>query len=291
MTNTKILTDKMFMEDSVIVPNHRTFWVRTQIIGGYGLHKNKFGVSELDEVVFETENMVPLIGVQYAMEQLFGVKGPIPAPTLNNVSGIGTQSSVLTSSNGMPYPYGHRVCLFGIGMGGAKSNNIEANEVNYNETDVSTPIPFRYTNDIITGTDATKYYGRKDIDGITAYFLKEFDADPTIHHVYKNGINGEDGDEIDSTYFTNDKGYGVESFAEASLTISKQDVREWFERPNNIDIPRFNSIGLYSAVKDTATSSANPDYAQIQLFSKLNIPTETLTLTKDMKILYRTYGA
>ena len=47
----KILTDRLMYTDSVKPSSHpRTLWAKTQIIGGYGLHKNKYGISELDEV-------------------------------------------------------------------------------------------------------------------------------------------------------------------------------------------------------------------------------------------------
>ena len=59
-----------------------------------------------------------------------------------------------------------------------------------------------------------------------------------------------------------------------------------------------NSIALYSAVYDDG-AKLNPadknelkgDYADIHLFSKLNIPTEPMSLTKDMHIIYRVYGS
>ena len=284
----KILKDNVSMEDKIIDSKYSPgLWAKTQIIGGYGLHKNKLGISELDEVVFETTNMVPLIGVQYAMEMIFGVKGPIPIPTLNDIYQIGAQGSTVSPSGGMPYPYGQRVCLFGVGTGGAAENNITALDVKYNETFISDMVPIRFTNESLPETEVNMYYGKKIIDDTYAYYLKRFDTDPIIRHLYKNGEEGEDGSEVDSTYFSSTTDVGVETFVENCLTISKKDVREWFDHNGNIEETRINSLALFTATYDSYAG----DYSNIQLFSKLNIPTEPLSLTKDMKIIYRVYGS
>ena len=287
----KLLTDHLMYEDSVTPSKHpRTLWARTQIIGGYGLHKNKNGISELDEVVFETENMVPLVGVQYAMEVLFGVKGPLTIPTLNS-QGIGSQTPVTDPQ--VPYPKGQYVCLFGVGTGGAKEeNNLSTLEVRYNETYIKDMIPFRFTNLPLPASDATKYYGRKQYTvgdaAITAYFLKKFETDPVIYHLYKDGEEGEDGTAVSSDYFNSDTiTTGVQSFTECVLSITKKDIREWFDTYGNVEVPRVNSIALFTAIYNRN----DDDYSNIQLFSKLNIPTEPLSLVKDMNILYRVYGA
>lgn len=286
--NKKVLKDNISIKDKLANSGHApTLWARTKIICGYGLHKNEFGISELDEVVFSGENMVPIGGVQYAMEMIFGAKGSLLIPSLNDTYQIGAQGSSVAPSGGMPYPYGQKVCLFGIGTGGAAENNLTALEVKYNEYGIVDMIPFRYTNESLSSADASKYYGKKIIDNTTAYFLKKFDTEPIIKHLYKNGEEGEDGSEVDSTIYTSSSELGIESFTEACLTITKKDVREWFEANGKIEESRVNSIALFTAVYD----SEQNDYANIQMFSKLNIPTEPLSLTKDMNIIYRVYGA
>ena len=309
--NSKIIKDGMMINDGISSNKlHRSnLWARTRIIGGYDLRTDERGISSLGEVVFDTENLVPIGGVHYAMQMIFGTEGiiensqidkKITIPTLNAEKGIGAQTAILgkevagtTSPEGknisMPYPYGQRVCLFGIGDQGASENNLTALEVKYNEWDVSHMIPFRYTNDALSDQDVSKYFGKKKEDDIIAYYLKRFDNEPQIYHFYKNGVEGEDGDEIDSdTIWTSMKGdTGIESFTECRLTISKKDVREWFDAHGEIENARVNSIGLFSAIYNPEEE----DYSNIQLFSKLNIPTEPLSLMKDMNIIYRVYGA
>lgn len=287
MANKLNLRDNMHMNDKVGNSHPKSLWKKTEIIGGYGLYTDDKGISQLKEVVFSTENLVPLGGVQYAMESIFGVKGPVTVPTLNDAYGIGAIGSTIAPSGGLPYAYGQKVCLFGIGTGGAAENNLSVLDVKYNENNIVDMVPFRYTNEYLASSDQGKYYGKKNVDGIQAYFLKAFDQDAVIRHLYKNGEEGEDGSEVDSSIWDSTSEIGIESFVEMQLTISKKDVREWFEAQGNIEECRVNSIGLYTAVYDATLK----DYANIQLFSKLNIPTEPLALTKDMNIIYRVYGA
>ena len=283
------LSDNFCMNDTTSnkASHPQTLWARTQILGGYGKYINESGVSDLKEIVFEESNIVPIGGVQFAMEQIFGAKGSIEIPKLNDVMQIGAQESNVTPSNGMPYPYGQRVCLFGVGTGGAAENNITVLKDKYNEYIIPDMIPFRFSSEELSEADRVKYFGKKEIDDVTAYYLKKFDSEPVIRHVFKNGEDGEDGSEVDATYFNSATETGVSSFTESCLTINKKDIREWFKYNGNIEDSRVNTIGLFSAVYD----SANNDYANIQLFSKLNIPTEPLSLTKDMNIIYRVYGA
>lgn len=300
MENIIRVNDELCLSQDSIAHQHIPgLWAKTRIIGGYGVHKNEYGVSELDEVVFETTNMVPLSGVQYAMETLFGVKGPvINVPRLDDVeTGIGKYNEDLRTGGviegtgvQMPYQYGQRVCLFGVGTGGAGDNPLSAKEVKYTEGKIDSMVPFRYTTDVLVYDNTSiygKYYGRKDDGNIKAYYLKSFDEEPKIHHCYKNGIDDTDGKEIDySIVYNQESTNGIETFTQMQLTISKEDIREYFSY-NGVEQPRINSIGLFTAVYDEQAG----DYSNIMLFSKFNIPTEPLSLEKSMTILYRVYGA
>ena len=286
----KHLSDSFSMKDKVGGAHHHrpTLWAYTQIIGGYGLHTNpKTGMSELDEVVFETENMVPIGGVQFAMEQIFGVTGPLTVPSLCTTDGIGATDSTMAGSGGNPHPYGTKVCLFGIGVEGAGENNLTANEVTYLESAVSGMVPFRYTNQALSDEDKKKYFGKKTVKETQAYYLKTFDGPAVIHNYRASNIDGEDGDEVTSDAFDTTYDKTIQSLTEMNLTISKKDIKEWFTADGNVENSRVNSIALYSAVYDTNKG----DYTDIHMFSKLNIPTEPMSLTKDMHVIYRVYGS
>lgn len=302
----KTLNDRFSMNDKVGIGNdhhHRnTLWARTQIIGGYGLHKNpETGLSELDEVVFETENMVPIGGVQFAMEQIFGVKGSLTEiPSLNKDLGIAAGATVKPTAPN-PHAYGTKVCLFGIGVSGSAENNLTAKEVKYRDSAVDGMVPFRYTNETLSADDQKLYFGKvkKADTNTTAYYLKRFDGEPVIKHYYDDSTeDGVDGSEVKNDVFTKDYGKQIQTLTEMNLIISKKDIKEWFTAQGNVEESRVNSIALYSAVYD-ANAKLNPsdknelmgDYADIHLFSKLNIPTEPMSLTKDMHIIYRVYGS
>lgn len=292
MSNKLRISDRMFLEDSVGDSPRSGFWARTQIIGGYGLKHTKTGICFLDEVIFEEENMVPLTGVQYAMEMIFGVKGTLELKTLNQTMQIGAQGSALAPSQNMPYPYGQRVCLFGVGTGGTEADNKTVKAVKYNDVNVSNMVPIRYTNDSLSSADQKKYFGKKEVSGTTAYYLKAFDTEPAIKHVYKNMSaeydEWDEHDPVTGDVFDGDLGTKViMSFAEQTLTLGKNDLKEWAKAQGGVEDCIVNSIGLFSGVHDASKS----DYANIMLFSKLNVRTEPFSGHKDMTIIYRVYGA
>ena len=168
--------------------------------------------------------------------------------------------------------------MFGVGTGGAAENNSTVHDVKYHESDIKDMIPFRYTNAGLNGSDANKYFGRKEVNGEIAYYLKRFDTEPQIRHLWKDGEEGEDGSEVDSTVFNTSRNEHIESFTEVLLTITKKDVKEWFKANGGIENTRINSIALFTGVYN----SDDDDYQMIKLFSKLNIPTEPLSLAKEL---------
>lgn len=287
--NTNIsISDKIAVHD---IDHSKGLWAKTQILGGYDRYVDDHGVSQLGETVFSRTNMVPLGGVQYVMEQLFKVPGSIPVGYLNAQSamGYGSQSNTPAPA-GAVYPATHKVCLFGVGIGGAGSNTTTAYDVKYNERNLANPVPFKFTT-ALSGTDVGKYFGKKSmtVAGVAdnAYYLKAFDSDPTIKHLWKDGVDYEDGTEVGSDVFSSTRTDGIQSFTEILMTVTKDDVREWFEANGNIEEMRINEIALFTGVYN----SIDDDYEKIMMFSKLNIPTEPLSVSKDMNIIYRVFGS
>lgn len=288
--NTRLLKDFLLMGDGIgKAKSHQSnLFVRTQVLVGYGRYTDKNGISQLNEVCLEEENMVLIGGVQYALEQLLGIKGPIEVGTLNASMGIGSQSSTLPTS-GLPHQIGHKVCLFGVGTGGAGDNIRVINPVKYNEREIVDMIPFRYTNDILLSAENDMYFGKKLVNGTMAYYLKRFDQIPEIKHLWKDGDPDqfEDGTEVDSTVFSSTREEKIESFAEILLTVGKKDIKEWFNSAGHIEDARFNSLGLFTGYYN----ETDKDYESIVELSKLNIPTESLSLVKDLQIIYRLFGS
>ena len=272
----------------------------------------------LNEVCFDDSNMVPIGGVQYAFEKIFEVKGPLEADTMYTQMGIGSpdkatdQYPIYTHpvpgateedrDRRLPHPYGHRVCLFGVGITGNAENNLIVPTVDYKEHSITMNrsttdgtilegimIPFRFTDSDLTEAEQLKYFGKKyDVEtGNIAYYLKEFETDPEIKHYWNTGEEDEYVEAVDNTVWSSDRGTQIDSFTEILLKVSKKDVKEWFEHLGNIDITRINTIALFTGYYN----AENADYENVTMFSKLTIPVEHLSLSKDLDIIYRVYGS
>lgn len=322
--NKKIHNDHLIFNDQ-IAGQAKGLWARTEVIAGYGLTRNKDGISDLGEVVFRTRNMVPIGGVQYAMEKIFGVTtDQIAVPSLYELTGIGLPDTANPGSSAderfltpdgeksVIYRLGHNVCLFGVGITGSAENTITEYKVDYREnaidmhktlTDntvlVGEMLPFRYTSETLTATERKNYFGKKTgSDGKTGFYLKRFEQPAEIYHVRKTGEEIEDEEErqlVSSSEvweYTNGIN-NVETYTEMVLKISKKDIKQWFIEIEQEDKARINTLALYSGrfVKNTDDPTDDGDYEDVYMFSKLCIPTEPLSLTKDLEIIYRVYGS
>ena len=294
MSDTRILNDRIcFKKEELDIHASSGIWAKTEILCSNGeVINNPTGKSSFAPgcPFTKSKNMVPIGGVEYVFEKLFGVAG--------------TQFEV-------PTLYGHLVQLFGIGITGTAENDITVYPVDYREKSITlsrvtkdglslkgTMVPFRYTAEQLSSVERQRYFGKKaEDDGNTAYYLKRFESDPVIKHVWVTGEDYEDGDERlvsssevwDNTVGTNT----VESFTEIILKVSKQDVKEWFVNLEQEDRTRINTIALFNGrfVKNDDDPTDYGDYEDVRLFSKLNIPVEFLSLSKDLNIIYRIYGA
>ena len=79
----------------------------------------------------------------------------------------------------------------------------------------------------------------------------------------------------------------IQSLAEIQLKITEKDIKEYFNITGRIDEPRFNAVALFYA----DWNDDQQDYENVRLFSKLYIPTENVSLSKDLDLIYRVYEA
>ena len=311
----KIVKDRFSFNDKISTSG---IWARTEIIGGYGdVILNPTGKSSLGEVCFRSHNIVPIGGVSYVMQQMFGVPDEqISVPTLYTANGIGIPNSAIPTDtyetpNGAKsiiYRYGHCVQLFGVGITGTGENDVSIYHPDYRENNITmtkvnsdgltvtgTLLPFRYTTETLDTTERKQYFGKKvDTDGVTGYYLKKFETDPVIKHIWKTGEDVEEEELVsDADIWTNMSGLNaVESFTEIYLKISKKDVKEWFISIEQEDRTRINTLALFNGQFIPGTDPSDyGDYRDVRLFSKLCINPEYLNLSKDLNILYRVYGA
>lgn len=249
--------------------------LRTKIIGLDTLTGDK---------LFETENQIVLGGALFILEKCFNVEAPITVEYLNNIMGINTGEPIEEK-----YPKETCVCLFGVGTGGCGDASRSVVDVKYYEREIFDMIPFRITDEEFTGADVNKYwFKRYEENGNISYFLKSFENKPEIKVLWKDGEEGEDGSEVDSNVHNTQRTEPIETFVEMILKINKKDCREFFEINGDIEAARVNSIGLFTGILST-NEYGEPDYKQVKLFSKLNIPNEMLVLSKDITIVYRIY--
>lgn len=312
--NTIYLEDRVSLKDNRSA--HPGLWAKTEVIAGYGRHRTADKGSYLDKVLFKKSNMVPIGGVQYVMEKLFNVAGQVNTGYISDPDfpfpfGADTDTSLntiidpKTGKTIAPYSPQHHVCMFGVGTGGAPENSVSATDVEYNERSLVQPIPFRIVSatdpdnyPALTSTESSMYWGKKvfdelgDASAVTAYYMKAFDTDPEIIHLWRDNPDpDEDGTNVTeagaSSVFSSSRTEGIESFTELNLTISKKDLKQYFTAIGMPESARINELALYCAELD----SSRGDYTNIKLFSKLNFQTEPLSTTKDMEIIYRVYGS
>ena len=288
MNRTIHLQDRVGMQDPLSFTRHvskKAPTFRTEILGGYDLIENPTGKSSLGETLFTAENETVLGGALFTLEKLFNVQSPLSIATLNEIKGIANTGTPITEI----YPKGTAVCLFGVGIGGAGDTISSVYPVKFQEREIIDMIPFRITDQPLTTPDDQKYWFRElRGDGKTAYYLKNFETEPTIKVLWKDGEGGEDGSEVESGVENSTRTEPIETFIEIILKVNKKDCREYFELNGNVEQTRVNTIGLFTGIKGTLEDGST-DYKQVKLFSKLNINNEMLVTQKDLTIVYRIY--
>jgi hypothetical protein len=281
------LNDNINSTDKVAsAPAKKVEPLRVDSMQGKVLKTKIIGLDTLTgDKLFEGENQIVLGGALFILEKVFNVtpKG-IYVDFLNDIMGICTNSPIEEI-----YPRETGVCLFGVGTGGCGDASRSVVDVDYKEREIMDMIPFRITDEELTGEDVNKYWFRRhEADGKTSYFLKSFEYQPEIKVLWKDGQEGEDGSEVSSGVHTSERNEPIETFVEMILKINKKDCREFFEMNGEVEAARINSIGLFTGVLST-DENGDPEYKQVKLFSKLNIPNEMLVLSKDITIVYRIF--
>lgn len=278
MDNTVInISDNITQVDALapVRVKHPSPYTRTRVIG----------VDEFGNKLFNEENQVVLGGSLFTLEKVWGVQSSLNVDTLNQIMGIATTGAPVLNKNET------FVCLFGLGYGGCGDTIKSVKDVKYYEREVFDMVPFRVTDQPLTSEEATQYFFKKDSEnGRTAYYLKKFEKAPKIHSLWKDGPQDEDGSIVEDGVHNTTRTEPIETFIEMHLKISKNDIREYFELTGGIEEARINSIGLFTGVL-CDLGNGNFDFKDVTLFSKLNIPNESLVISKTMDIYYRVYAS
>ena len=326
--DTRRIKDRITLSDDL---KRSGLWADTEVICGYGYHgsNDRFTLSYLDEPIFDpVRNMVPVSGVQTIFQMLFGVNGPIVMKTLYDRHKIGIPNENATPSFLVPendtleggatnktamYQAGHLCQLFGLGITGTAENNITVHKVGYRETDIEMVVktadgevdaimlPFRFTESELDPVERRKYFGKKvDAEtGKTGYYLKRFQGEPAIKHIWRssdeNSSKVAEVEATNETIWDDSRDDALKSLVEIHFTVDQDDIKEWFGyKLDQPEAARFNTIALfdgrYSEVGKPQSEQFG-DYCNVRLFSKVNIPTEPVSLEKDLEFIYRIYGS
>jgi len=171
-----LLNDKLVLNDKIQCSFKPHSLFKTKIIAGHDLMKDKNGVSQLGEVLFEQENMTVLGGALFTLTKLFGVDSPLSIESLNSIMNIANDGPVPDK-----FSKDNVVCLFGIGIGGCGDSLTSVKDVKFYEREIMDMIPLRVTEESLTAEEQEKYWFRQTRpDGKTAYYLKKFEAVPEI---------------------------------------------------------------------------------------------------------------
>jgi hypothetical protein len=269
------LNDRIAVKDSLIKQvKHNSPFVRTKII-----FKDEFG-----NILDVQENLTVLHGAIFLLEKCWNVMSTLPINNLNTILGIANSGSSSVFAD-------EKVCLFGVGTGGAGNGIGTVLDVKFYENQVFNMVPLRVTDPAnLTTTEANQYWFKSlQGNGQTAYYLKNFDIDPVIKVLWKDAPDDEDGSVVEAGVENTNRTEPIETFVEMVLKITKKDVVEWFALQGQVELARFNSLGLFTASKGLLGDGITTDYKNVKLLSKLNIDNEMLTYSKELTMIYRIY--
>lgn len=243
--------------------------------------KDEFGRDVLKEV---SRNTVVLGGAILALEHLTGATAAFKPGTLNQILGINDGVEDMSGKN-------PTIALFGLGTGGAALDFGSINAKDIKTRDIPSMVPLRVCEEL-TGSEADQYYMKQlNSDGTTySWYLKEFADAITIKSLWKDAAEEDvDGTEIVSEVYNSDRTEGIESFAELKIELNVKDVREYFESIGELDMARYNTLGIYTGNKVTLPDGTI-DYVNVRLFAYTNFNNRDLSLQTEASYTYRIFA-
>lgn len=243
----------------------------------YEVNKDDFGNSILKKI---GENTVTVGGAIESLEKLCRVEASWKPKTLNEILNIEAKS--VNKDN-------RKIALFGVGVGGCGLEWGSVVEKDIKSNNIPNLIPLRSTA-ALTGDDADLYYMKKDNgDGTFSYYLKEFAVDTIAKSCWKDSLDEDDdsvGTEILDEIADSERTEKIQTFAEFVIDLNIKDVREYYESIGALDQARYNSIGLFIGEK-VPISDGTYEYADVRLFSYLNIDNKSVRIKTASQYLYR----
>lgn len=207
------------------------------------------------DILEEKDNLIMLRGRAYVLELLFGMNAP--------------------ESTGYNNDHTRKVCLFGIGQGGADllASPLEAIAPKFNDKDLYSPIPFVIETDlkeVIPEHQANpSIYDNLDSEQRGIYYLPKTQPDGSIRYYGK--VFEKDTARLKINTDTN------ECYWQGTLRITPNEARGYV----------FNELGLYLANYNQSSNT----YSNVELFSHICVSSIALTsLKRGVLISYILYA-
>lgn len=279
----------------------------TVVLGGALLALKKLFYDKFD-IDTQTENAETSYGGDAGRQYI----GYMPK-TLNDKFGINNTVAYADTDT--------RICLFGCGTGGASNEWGSVYDPDFKVSDLgdmaidsrtgvnlsNTWIPFRVSPDDTISPDETgsvpaNYWFRTPVilnQGASngyAWYLKEFSnaQQVPIKALWQDTLDpSDDGSEIKTDALSDEQMRRtdlIECFGECMLTITEDDLREFYIAAGNLAQAKFNQIGLFTGVKKPI-STGYEDYVGVRLFSVVNFNNVSLQEPSTNVYLYRIYSA
>ena len=259
----------------------------------YRVNEDANGNPIFDQLTKINENTVVLGGAVLALEKLFGTKPTFIPSTINSDPDIGINGNyddVVDNKNTY-------VKCFGVGVGGASSKSFGSYyDPDFKMKKLPEWVPFRISDtDTLDASIADRCYYRLQIkddpDPQWAWYLKEFSNTPYPESHWKDSPDpNSDGTIITGDVSTSDSTNLIETYCECLLKIEEDDIRPYFQWAGNLQMARYNSIGLFTGIKKDIGNNYI-DYVGVRLFSVVNFNNIPLDLPTSATYLYRVYAA
>lgn len=245
------------------------------------VEKNIFG-----EEVFQYlgSNDLLLGGRLFILQKMANLNTDIKPPTLN--AEFSVEDNYVEPLKGLALD--DIVCLMGLGLDGADTQIASTKEVDIKSkgfNNLADMLPFRIVRKGSADETACDkiYHMKKEQSGECYYYLKSPKIEPIIQCVF------EDGTPVTSNTWNSEKNMPIFTYMDFHFLIDGLDLREYFEKINNMKACRYNSICLYAGVK-TTLSDGRIEYKNVRAITKYNTENEALDKTgKTLNLIYRVY--
>jgi hypothetical protein len=235
------------------------------------------------EVVFKGKNRTMISGSEFMAYHVFRLNNfNFTTPTYNTQ--IGLDHTVSGSQNDLGSNYVTQV--FCVGTSGCNRESAIWYPVsNKKWIAPSELVPFQYvpSNKDLTALQRETYFGRKEMGNqYIAYYFKKFDSNP----IYKKQY--EDGTPWNASIFEDNSEANAQMSVTTTMTITKDDCRDFFINTTGINDGRFNCLSLCLAWTDVYEGFTY--YQDIRPLTRINFPNKFLNdLTSEWLVTYHIY--